>query len=325
MLTSHSASCSAPVNTTGTEQGRIRIGISGWRYKPWRGIFYPPKLAQRRELEFAASVFDTVEINGTFYSLQHHTSFERWFEETPDDFVFAIKGSRFITHMKKLRGIDEAFANLLASGLLALGRKLGPVLWQFPPQQRFDAERFAAFFRMLPRTTREAAALARQCSDKMLSRSVLEARVDIPLRHAVEIRHESFATPEFLALLREQDIGLVVADTVEWPLLLDVTGSLVYIRLHGSEQLYASAYSDEALDRWAERVVCWACGGTPEMGGDRAARVTVESAPVRPRDVFVYFDNDVKVHAPFDADRLRARVDRLLGTPERERQLVRYG
>ena len=308
---------------SGRRRGRIRIGISGWRYKGWRGVFYPPKLAQRRELEFAATVFDTVEINGTFYSLQHPSSFQRWAEETPDDFVFAVKGSRFITHMKKLRGIDEAFANLLASGLLALGPKFGPMLWQFPPQQRFDRERFREFFRMLPRSMQAAAEIAKGCSDKMLPRSVLETSHDLPLRHVVEIRHESFATAEFLELLREKDVGLVVGDTVEWPLLLDVTSDLVYVRLHGSEQLYASGYSDEALDVWAERVVRWAEGGTPGAEG-RARRVEEAAAPVRPRDVFVYFDNDAKVHAPFDARTLRRKVDGLLGVTSRGPELVRY-
>ncbi len=291
--------------------GEIRIGISGWRYKGWRGVFYPPGLVQRRELEFASRTFNTIEINGTFYSLQRHTSFQQWARETPDDFLFSIKGSRFITHMKKLRGIDQAFANLLASGLLALGPKLGPILWQFPPQMRFDHDRFAGFFRMLPRTTGEAAKLARTCDDRMLPRSVLDASVDIPLRHTVEIRHESFATPGFIDLLREHDIGLVVADTPDWPLLLDATTSLVYLRLHGSEQLYSSNYTDEALDVWADRIVTWARGGTPPDLAP-ARRISPNLAPAQLRDVFVYFDNDAKVHAPFDAQNLRARVDRLL-------------
>ncbi len=304
----------AVASTTGAPAGvgDIRIGISGWRYKGWRGVFYPPKLQQRRELEFASRIFNTIEINGTFYSLQHHTSFQLWERETPDDFVFSIKGSRFITHMKKLRNIDQAFANLLASGLLALGHKLGPILWQFPPQMRFDRERFADFFRLLPRSTAEAARLAQGCDERMLTRSVLQAPVDIPLRHTVEIRHESFSTPEFIDLLREHDVGLVVADTPEWPLLLDATSTLVYIRLHGSEQLYSSNYTDSALDTWADRIVTWAHGGTPEDLAT-ARRASEVLAPRKPRDVFVYFDNDAKVHAPFDTQNLRSRVDKLLG------------
>ena len=303
---------------TKREAGRVRIGISGWRYKGWRGVFYPPKLPQRRELEFAAESFNTVEINGTFYSLQRPESFRRWAAETPDDFVFAVKGSRFITHMKKLRGVETAFANLLASGVLALGEKFGPMLWQFPPQMRFDAGRYAEFFAMLPRSTKAAAELAKQCDERMLNRCVLEAEADVPLRHAVEIRHESFCAPEFLALLRSQDVGLVVADTVEWPLLLDVTSSLVYVRLHGSEQLYASGYSEEALEIWARRVVTWARGGTPEAEdgeeANPARRLDAKAAPVRPRDVYVYFDNDAKVRAPFDARSLRQKVEALLKT-----------
>ncbi len=294
--------------------GEIRIGISGWRYKGWRGVFYPPKLQQRRELEFASQTFNTIEINGTFYSLQHHTSFQNWARETPEDFVFSIKGSRFITHMKKLRGIDQAFFNLLASGFLALGPKLGPILWQFPPQMRFDPGRFANFFRLLPRTTGQAATLAKRCDDRMIPRSVLEAPVNIPLRHVVEIRHESFAAPEFIDLLREHDIGLVVADTPDWPLLLDATSSLVYLRLHGSEQLYCSNYTDQALDLWAERIVTWARGDTPPDLAP-ARRIHPTLAPTQPRDVFVYFDNDAKVHAPFDAQNLRTRVDKLLANP----------
>lgn len=295
--------------------GQIRIGVSGWRYKGWRGVFYPPKLAQRRELEFASRAFNSVEINGTFYSLQRPASFETWRAETPDDFLFAVKGSRFITHMKKLRAIDGALANLLASGLLALGPKLGPMLWQFPPAMRFDRERFAAFFQLLPRSTRAAARLAKRCDERMLGRSVLRAKLDLPMRHAVEIRDESFCTPEFIDLLREHDIGLVVADTVEWPLLLDVTSNFVYVRLHGSEQLYVSGYEADAIERWAQRVVQWARGQTPpalDEQGERARRVSPHVAKQEPRDVFVYFDNDAKVRAPADAAALRARVEDLL-------------
>ena len=213
--------------------------------------------------------------------------------------------------MKKLRNIDQPFANLLASGLLALGPKLGPFLWQFPPQLAFDPDRFAAFFRLLPRSTAQAAHLATACDERMLPRSVLEAPVDLPLRHTVEVRHESFATPDFIALLRQHDVGLVVADTPDWPLLLDVTSSLVYLRLHGGEQLYASRYTDEALDLWARRIVTWAKGGTPPASPP-ARQISSDPAPTRPRDVYVYFDNDIKVHAPFDAQNLRRRVDQLL-------------
>jgi uncharacterized protein YecE (DUF72 family) len=283
--------------------GRVRIGISGWRYKGWRGIFYPKGLQQRRELEYASRAFETIEINGTFYSLQTPKSFEQWAAETRDDFVFALKGSRYITHMRKLREVETPLANYFASGVLALGRKLGPVLWQFAPQMHWDRERFEAFFKLLPRSTKEAERLARRCDDRMQSRSVLHAREDLPVRHCVEIRHESFAVPEFVDVLRSHGIGLVVADTVEWPLLMDVTADFVYARLHGSEQLYASGYDPGALDIWADRMVAFA-SGRPAQG--RYADKPVDDGIAR--DVFVYFDNDMKVRAPFDAMGLRERI-----------------
>jgi uncharacterized protein YecE (DUF72 family) len=291
------------------ETGRVRIGISGWRYAGWRGVFYPKGLVQRRELEFAANAFDSVEINGTFYSLQRPESFVRWAQETPEDFEFSLKGSRYITHMLKLRNMHVPLANFFASGMIGLGRKLGPLLWQFPPQLKYERERFTAFFKLLPRSTKQAASLARRHADRLDNASAIRVQEDLPLRHCVEIRHESFVVPDFVDLLREHDIGLVVADTVEWPLLMDVTADFVYCRLHGSEVLYASGYEDDALDTWAQRVVTWASGGQPE--GRRASSAPSE---VRPRDVYVYFDNDSKVRAPFDAQGLRSRVDALLGT-----------
>jgi uncharacterized protein YecE (DUF72 family) len=288
-------------------KGQIRIGISGWRYAGWRGVFYPRGLVQRRELEFASNAFDTVEINGTFYSLQRPGSFAQWARETPDNFVFSLKGSRYITHMRKLRDVQVPLANFFSSGMIGLGRKLGPILWQFPPQMKYERERFTAFFRMLPRSMKQAASLAQRHTDRLEDESAIRVEEDLPLRHCVEIRHESFVVPEFVDLLREYGIGLVVADTVEWPLLMDVTADFVYCRLHGSEVLYASGYDDDALDMWAERVLTWARGGQPE--GRRASAIGAE---VRPRDVYVYFDNDSKVHAPFDAQGLHSRVDCLL-------------
>ena len=288
------------------QAGRVRIGISGWRYAGWRGVFYPRGLAQRRELEFASRAFETVEINGTFYSLQKPKSFAMWERETPDGFVFSMKGSRYITHMLKLREAKVPLANYFASGMLGLGAKLGPVLWQFAPQMRFDRKRFDEFFRLLPRSTRAAASLVRRYADRLDEDEVVRVREDAPLRHCVEIRNESFVVPEFVSLLREHDIGLVVADTVEWPLLMDVTSDFVYCRLHGSEQLYTSGYGDAALDVWAGRVVKWARGEQVE-----GRRASADTAEVRPRDVYVYFDNDAKVRAPFDAQGLRERVQRL--------------
>jgi uncharacterized protein YecE (DUF72 family) len=290
------------------DAGRVRIGISGWRYPGWRGVFYPAGLQQRRELEFASHIFDTVEINGTFYSLQQPQSFAAWAQETPDDFIFSLKGSRYITHMLKLRNAQVPLANFFASGMLGLGKKFGPILWQFPPQIRYERERFETFFRLLPRSTKAAASLARRHANRMRDPAAVRVREDLPLRHCVEIRHESFVTPDFVSLLREHDIGLVVADTVEWPLLVDVTSDFVYCRLHGSEELYASGYDADSLDTWATRITTWARGGQPE--GRRASPI---AAKTQPRELFVYFDNDSKVRAPFDAQELRSRVGRLLG------------
>jgi uncharacterized protein YecE (DUF72 family) len=292
-------------------RGDIRIGISGWRYKGWRGVFYPKDLPQRRELEHAASVFRSVEINGTFYSLQRPESFEAWAAATSDDFAFAVKGPRFITHMKKLNDCETALANFFASGLFRLGRKLGPILWQLPPNLGFDAERLERFFKLLPRDTQKAATLARRHDRRLNNRADIRPRVRMPLRHAIEIRHESFRVPEFIQLLRKHDVALVCADTVDWPRLMDVTSNFVYCRLHGSEVLYASGYEDVDINDWACRVVAWATGNEPSD----AERVMNKAAPKRKsRDVYVYFDNDAKVRAPFDAQALIRRVNGLLKT-----------
>ena len=298
----------------------IRIGISGWRYEPWRGIFYPRDLAQRRELEFAARAFSTIEINGSFYSLQTPASYAAWYRATPENFVFGVKGPRFITHMLRLKNAETALANFLASGLFNLKERLGPILWQFPPSFRYDEERFEQFFSLLPRTTTQALALARRRHPRMYGRSRLAIDRDRNLRHAVEIRHESFATPAFIALLRRHGIALVVADTAgKWPLLEDVTADFMYLRLHGDKELYASGYTDAALERWAARIRAWTAGSEP-----RDARRAGPSAPTRKagRDLYCYFDNDVKVRAPFDADRLMSklglvRADRTFAFPAR--------
>jgi uncharacterized protein YecE (DUF72 family) len=292
-----------------TALGAIRIGISGWRYEGWRGVFYPDKLAQRRELEFASRKFSTIELNGSFYSLQRPQSFLRWTEETPPDFTFSVKGSRFITHMLRLRNVEGPLANFFAQGLLRFGEKLGPILWQFPPNFQFEPETLEAFFALLPTTQQRAAELARKHDDRLNGRSWLEATGKHAVRHAIEIRHESFVSESFIKLLRRYGVGLVVADTVEWPLLMDVTANFVYCRLHGSKQLYASGYGPKALDLWAQRVVTWATGGEVMNGRKASGR----DAPKRKcRDVFVYFDNDMKVRAPFDAEQLERRVARLL-------------
>ena len=286
--------------------GDVRIGISGWRYAPWRGVFYPPKLPQRKELAFASRMLPTIELNGSFYSLQRPASWLAWHAETPDGFVFSVKGPRYITHMRRLKDVRVPLANFLASGVLALREKLGPMLWQFPPNTAFDAERFEAFFALLPRDTDAARALAHEHAHRFDDRVWLDVTPKRKLRHAVEIRHDSFEDPAFVALLRRHRIGLVVADTAgRWPLMEDVTSDFVYVRLHGDKELYASGYSDAALDTWAARMNAWRHGG--ELRDARTVSPT-PAAPRAKRDVFCYFDNDVKVHAPFDAANLARRL-----------------
>jgi uncharacterized protein YecE (DUF72 family) len=282
----------------------FRVGISGWTYAPWRGVFYPPGLPHRRELAYAAGLLNSIEINGSFYSLQLPTSYARWRQETPEGFVFAVKGPRFVTHMKKLAGAETPLANFFASGVLALGPRLGPVLWQLPPSLGFDAERLARFFELLPRTTAAAAALAQRHDERLDGRAYLATEADRPLRHALEVRHRTFETPAFIELLRAHDIALVVADTAgKWPMLDDVTSDFVYARLHGAEELYVSGYDPPALEHWAAKIRTWRAGGTPTNG-----RVLAPPAPVVERDVYVYFDNDVKVRAPVDAIALAERL-----------------
>jgi uncharacterized protein YecE (DUF72 family) len=289
--------------------GTVRIGISGWRYPPWRGVFYPPKLPQKRELVYAANIFRSIEINGTFYSLQRPEYFEAWAAETPDDFVFSVKGPRFITHIKRLKNVKAPLANFLASGVLRLGPKFGPILWQFPPNFRFDPKKLESFLKMLPHDTESAAALARRHDKRLSGRSALKTDAKRQLRHAMEIRHNSFVTPAFIELLRAYDVALVCADTVEWPRLMDVTSDFIYCRLHGSEQLYASGYDNEALDQWAARVASWARGEQP---ADAELIIKPGESRMQPRDVFIYFDNDAKVRAPFDAQGLMTRVSKIL-------------
>lgn len=289
--------------------GTVRIGISGWRYPPWRGVFYPAKLPQKRELAYAATIFRSIEINGTFYSLQRPEYFEAWAAETPDDFVFSVKGPRFITHIKRLKDVKAPLANFLASGVLRLGPKLGPILWQFPPNFRFEPKKLESFLKMLPHDTETAAALARRHDKRLSGRSALKTDAKRQVRHAMEIRHNSFVTPEFIELLRTYDVALVCADAVEWPRLMDITSDFIYCRLHGSEQLYASGYDGEALDRWAARVASWAQGKEPP---DAEQISKAGKSQMQPRDVFIYFDNDAKVRAPFDAQGLMARVSEIL-------------
>jgi uncharacterized protein YecE (DUF72 family) len=284
----------------------IRIGISGWTYAPWRGTFYPDDLPQKRELEYASRQLNSIEINGSFYSLQTPKSYQAWYEATPGDFVFAIKGGRYITHLRRLRDIELPLANFLASGVLALREKLGPILWQFPPNFTFDPPRFEAFFELLPHDTEAAAALASQHDAKLRPRAWARTDRKRPLRHAIEVRHASFNDPAFIALLRRHRIALVVADTAgKWPFMEDVTGDFIYVRLHGDEQIYVSGYTDEALDHWAAKVKAWSGGREPADAKRVAPPVKRGRAS---RDVYAYFDNDLKVRSPEDAMGLARRL-----------------
>ena len=267
----------------------VHIGISGWNYPGWRGVFYPAGLAHKQELAFAGRHVDTIEINGSFYSLLRPESVQRWRDQTPSRFVFSLKGSRFITHMKRLGDVETALANFFASGVLALEDKLGPILWQLPPSFRFDASRLSAFFDRLPRTSTEAARLARRHDHRVKGRSYTAITSNRRIRHALEVRHPSFHDPAFFALLRRHDIALCIADTAKrYPDFDEVTADFVYVRLHGATKLYASGYAHRTLARWADRIEGWR----------------------EKREVFVYFDNDAKARAPFDARTLMEMVHR---------------
>jgi uncharacterized protein YecE (DUF72 family) len=287
----------------------IRIGISGWTYPPWRGVFYPAGLPHGQELKYASRQVNSIEINGTFYGLQRPSNFRAWREATPDDFVFSVKGSRYLTHLTRLKNPKTPLANFFASGVLELGEKLGPLLWQLPPNLHYDRQRLETFFQLLPRDSAAAEKLARGHDSKLRGRAVLKAIADTAIRHALEVRHASFETAEFVALLREYNIAMVVADTAgKWPLIEDVTADFIYIRLHGAEELYASGYTESALDEWARKIHRWSEGGSPQ-----GARLLTPPLPKRMagRDVYVYFDNDVKTHAPFDAMSLGRRLGQI--------------
>ena len=268
--------------------GRVWIGISGYDYKGWRGVFYPDELPARRWLEYASRQFNSIELNGTFYSLKSPAVFQRWAAEVPNrDFVFAVKGGRFITHNLKLRRSEAALGNFFASGVLALGRRTGPFLWQLPGTYRFEADRLEGFLRLLPRDSAAGERVAQGHDGRLKRGALLEAAERVTYRHAFEVRHPTYFDDEFYGMLERHGVALVLADTAgRWPYAEELTADFVYIRLHGSQELYVSGYTDDELDSWAERIERWSSGG---------------------RDVYVYFDNDAKVHAPFDALRLAAR------------------
>lgn len=265
----------------------VLVGLSGWDYAGWRGDFYPHTLPATRRLEYVADRFPTVEVNGSFYSLQRPSTYERWYDATPDGFVFALKGGRFVTHLKRLRDVEQGLANFFASGPLALAEKLGPILWQLPASLEFDEGLVASFLSLLPRSTRAAAQLARQHDDKVTGRTITSVDRDRRLLHALEVRHRSFDQDRFYGLLADFDVACVVSDSPTWPMLDRRTAQHAYARLHGHSELYASGYSSGSLDRWAQRCERWAQEGP----------------------VYVYFDNDARGRAPYDALGLTQRLD----------------
>jgi uncharacterized protein YecE (DUF72 family) len=285
--------------------GRAWVGISGWSYDGWIGDFYPEDLPKKRQLEYASRHFNSLEINGSFYSLQRPETYRDWYDRTPNGFLFAVKGSRFITHNKKLGNAETPLANFFASGVLRLEEKLGPFLWQVPENLRFDEGRVDGFLRLLPRDTEAASRLARKHDDRVKGRSSLKADRRRRLRHAVEVRHESWLCDEFVGLARRHGVAIAFADSGSWPYVEELTAGFVYLRLHGSPETYASNYGDARLDRYAERIRAWMGGGEPED----AERITDRRPPRRKtRDVYVYFDNDGRGRAPWNVLALAERL-----------------
>lgn len=283
----------------------VEIGISGWTYEGWRGTFYPQKLAHKDELEYASRQLPTIEINGTFYALQRPSSYQGWYDATPEHFKFAVKATRYITHIKRLNSIEIPMANFFASGPLCLREKLGPFLWQFPPSMKFSPETFENFLKLLPKDFQEAQKLGKK-NELEPERIALEIDINYPLRHAVEIRNMTFLNPWFVELLRKYQVAIVFADTAgKWPYMEDITSDFIYVRLHGDSELYVSGYDSKTLDFWSRRIKLWSQGLEPE---DRLT-MTDDPSPRIERDVYVYFDNDSKVRAPVDAKELIRRLD----------------
>ncbi|MDF3844319.1 DUF72 domain-containing protein [Pseudomonas citronellolis] len=285
----------------------LHIGISGWRYAPWRGEFYPRGLPQREELRYAAHAFASIELNGSFYGLQTPGRYRQWKAQTPAGFRFSVKGPRFVTHLRRLREPQQGLANFFASGPLELDDKLGAFLWQLPPSLAYDGELLEAFLALLPRDSHAAAELAGSADARLRHEAPSPGR-RFALRHALEVRHKSFCSAEFTDQLRRHGVALVMADAPsKWPYAEDLTApDFTYLRLHGAEQLYASGYGEAALRRWSERIRLWRNGLQPadaelidaDKRGDR-----------RHRELYCYFDNDIKVRAPFDAFRLMQLLD----------------
>ena len=261
--------------------GQIFIGVGGWTFPPWRSIFYPDKLPQRRELEYAASKLTSIEINGTYYGSQKPETWRKWAREVPDGFVFSVKGSRFTTNRRVLAEAGDSLKRFYDQGLLELGDRLGPVLWQFAPTKKFDEADFGKFLELLPRK--------------------LDGRA---LRHVVEVRHDSFCVPAFITLLRQFETPVVFAEHGSYPAISDVTGDFVYARLQKGNDDIKTCYPPKQLDAWAKRLQSWAEGGAP----DDLPRVDPTEAKKTPRDVFAYVIHEGKVRAPAGAMELIARV-----------------
>jgi uncharacterized protein YecE (DUF72 family) len=255
-----------------SQQGSIRVGIGGWTFEPWRGSFYPPGLPHKRELEYASRRLTSIEVNGTYYGAQRPESFIRWREETPDGFVFSLKGPRFTTNRRVLAEAGASVERFLTGGVLELKEKLGPINWQMAATKQFDAEDFEAFLKLLP--------------------AELDGQM---LRHVVEVRHPSFVQPEFIALLRAYGVGVVLADHASYPLLPDPTASFVYLRLQCASEREELGYSPQALQQWAKRARVWAAGKHPT---DLPLVASPERKPPRSRDVFIYLINGFKPKAP---------------------------
>jgi len=270
-----------------TQPGKIRIGVGGWTYEPWRGAFYPDNLPQKRELEYASRQLTSIEINGTYYGSQKPESFAKWRDETPDDFVFSLKAPRFATNRKRLATAQESVERFFASGVMQLGDKLGPINWQFMETKKFDAEDFAAFLHLLPKT--------------------VEGRA---LRHVVEVRHDSFRCPEFVALARERGVAVVVAGDSEFPQIADLTAPFVYARIMGTTERPKLGYPPKALKAWADRARAWAAGKTP-VGLDSVGTSTA----AKPRDVYLYVISGHKVNNPAAAVALIAELGKGALTP----------
>jgi len=264
------------------KNGNIRVGIGGWTFEPWRGVFYPKGLSQKRELEYAGQHVTSIEINGTYYGSQKPESFARWRAETPEGFVFSVKGPRFATNRGKLAEAGSSIERFLASGVTELKEKLGPINWQFLPTKKFDPADFEAFLKLLPD---EAGGLA--------------------IRHVVEVRHESFRAPEFVTLLRKYGIATVLTDKAEFPEIPDVTAPFVYVRLQRSAEKVATGYPPKELDTWAERARAWAAGSAPKE--PKPVGAPEKKAP-KSRDVFIYMINGFKPKAPAAAMALIERL-----------------